>query len=39
MEPNVFMGYLKRGITSVLTNFEHEQYLFKIGVDPWCLIT
>jgi hypothetical protein len=27
MEPNVFLGYLKRGI-AILNNFEHEQYPF-----------
>jgi hypothetical protein len=26
MEPNVFMGYLERGIVGVLSNFGHEQY-------------
>jgi hypothetical protein len=26
MEPNVFLEYLKRGITSVLNSFGHEQY-------------
>ncbi len=26
MEPNVFMGYCKRGIASVLSSFGHEQY-------------
>ncbi len=29
MEPNVFLGYFKRGIVGVLTNFGHEQYPFK----------
>jgi hypothetical protein len=28
MEPNVFLGYLKRCIASVLNLFEHEQYPF-----------
>jgi len=36
MEPNVFMGYLIRGITSVLCSFEHEQYPSN-NVNPWCL--
>jgi hypothetical protein len=26
MEPNVFIGYLKKGTASVLNNFGHEQY-------------
>jgi len=26
MEPNVFLGYLEKGITSVLNSFGHEQY-------------
>jgi len=26
MEPNVFLGYLMRGIASVLSSFGHEQY-------------
>jgi len=26
MEPNVFMGYIERGIASVLSSFGHEQY-------------
>jgi hypothetical protein len=26
MEPNVFLGYLKKGIASVLSSFGHEQY-------------
>jgi len=26
MEPNVFLGYLVRGITNVLSSFGHEQY-------------
>jgi len=26
MEPNVFMGYLERGITCSLSLFGHEQY-------------
>jgi hypothetical protein len=25
MEPNVFLGYLEKGIASVLNNFGHEQ--------------
>jgi len=29
MEPNVFMGYLERGIACSLSLFEHEQYLYK----------
>jgi hypothetical protein len=28
MEPNIFMGDLERGIASVLSSFEHEQYPF-----------
>jgi hypothetical protein len=28
MEPNVFLRYFERGITSVLNNFGHEQYPF-----------
>jgi len=28
MEPNVFMEYFERGITSVLNSFGHEQYPF-----------
>jgi hypothetical protein len=32
MEPNVFIGYLKRGIVGVLSSFEHEQYPFD-GLD------
>jgi hypothetical protein len=38
MEPNVFLGYPTRGITSVLSNFGHDQYFFKNDVDPWRLI-
>jgi hypothetical protein len=26
MEPNVFMGYIKRGITCSFNLFGHEQY-------------
>jgi hypothetical protein len=26
MEPNVFLGHFKKGITSVLSRFGHEQY-------------
>ncbi len=26
MEPNVFLGHLTKGITSVLNRFGHEQY-------------
>ncbi len=26
MEPNVFLGYLAKGITYVLNSFGHEQY-------------
>jgi hypothetical protein len=26
MEPNLFLGYLARGVASVLSNFGHEQY-------------
>jgi hypothetical protein len=37
MEPSVFLGYLIKGITSVLCCFEHEQYISNC-VDPWCLI-
>jgi hypothetical protein len=29
MEPNVFMGYLVRGIIGVLSSFGHEQYPFE----------
>jgi hypothetical protein len=29
MEPNVFLGYLEKGIASVLINIEHEQYPFE----------
>jgi hypothetical protein len=36
MDPNVFMGYLTRGITCVLNSFVHEQYPSN-NVDPWCL--
>jgi hypothetical protein len=28
MEPNVFLGYLKRGVACSLNLFGHEQYLF-----------
>jgi len=28
MEPNVFMGYLEKGIVGVLSSFGHEQYPF-----------
>jgi hypothetical protein len=28
MEPNVFMGYLKKGIACSLSLFGHEQYPF-----------
>ncbi len=28
MEPNVFMGYLKKGITCPLNPFGHEQFPF-----------
>jgi len=28
MEPNVFLGYLKKGIAGVLNAFGHEQYPF-----------
>ncbi len=28
MEPNVFFGYLKRGIVGVLNSLGHEQYPF-----------
>ncbi len=27
MEPNVFLGYLERGIVGVLNSFEYEKYL------------
>jgi hypothetical protein len=37
MEFNLFLGYLARGITNVLSSFGHEQYASS-GVDPWCLI-
>jgi hypothetical protein len=30
MEPNVFLGYLERGIACSLSFFEHEQYPFNI---------
>jgi hypothetical protein len=33
MKPNVFMGYLTRGIVSVLNSFGHEQYPSKSNVD------
>ncbi len=39
VEPNVFLGYLARGIASVLNNFGHEQYPSKSNVNPWCLIS
>jgi hypothetical protein len=32
MEPNVFLGYLKRGIVGGLSSFGHEQYPFD-GLD------
>jgi hypothetical protein len=38
MEPNVFLGYIARGIIGVLSSFGHEQYPSKSDVDPWCLI-
>jgi hypothetical protein len=38
MEPNVFLGYLIRGIVGVLNSFAHEQYPSN-KVNPWCLIT
>ncbi len=38
MQPNVFLGYLARGIIGVLNSFVHEQYPSN-KVDPWCLIT
>jgi len=28
MKPNVFLGYIERGIASVLSSFGHEQYPF-----------
>jgi hypothetical protein len=28
MEPNVFLGYLKRGIACLVNPFRHEQYLY-----------
>ncbi len=28
MEPNVFLGYFKKGITGILNSFGHEQYSF-----------
>jgi hypothetical protein len=28
MEPNVVLGYLKRGIVGVLSSFGHEHYPF-----------
>jgi hypothetical protein len=39
MEPNVFMGYITRGIAGVLNSFGHEQYPSKNNINPWCLIT
>jgi hypothetical protein len=39
MEPNVFMGYIAKGIACVLNSFGHEQYPFKNEVGLWCLIT
>jgi hypothetical protein len=38
MEPNVFLGYMARGIVGVLSSFGHGQYLFKSDINPWCLI-
>jgi hypothetical protein len=29
MELNVFLGYLERGIASVLSSFGHDRYLFE----------
>jgi hypothetical protein len=37
MEPNVFLGYLMKGIADVLNNFGHEQYPSN-SVDQWCVI-
>jgi hypothetical protein len=28
MEPNVFLGYLKKGIACLMSLLKHEQYLF-----------
>jgi len=28
MEPNVFLGYIDRGIVCLVNPFGHEQYLF-----------
>ncbi len=39
MEPNVFLGYIARGIASVLNSFGHEQYPSKSDINPWCLVT
>ncbi len=36
MEPNVFLGYLVRGIAYVLSRLGHEQYPSN-NVDPLCL--
>jgi hypothetical protein len=41
MEPNVFMGYPKKGILGALCSFGHEQYPSNsVGpcIHPWCLI-
>jgi len=37
MEPNVFLGYLAKGIANVLSSFGNEQYPLN-SVDQWCLI-
>jgi hypothetical protein len=37
MQPNVFLGYLMKGIASLLSIFGHEQYPSN-SVDLWCLI-
>jgi len=37
MEPNVFLGYLAKGIANVLNSFGHQQYPSN-SINPWCLI-
>jgi len=39
MEPNVVLGYLKRGIALSLSFFGHEQYHFNSQNEwkPWCV--
>jgi hypothetical protein len=38
MEPNVFLGYLVKGVVGVFNRFGHEQYPSN-SRNPLCLIT